>query len=127
MTLNRLMQLSEFGQSHLVRQYSPRPLLRGSAAPAVDRGGRIERDDLQSNHLRESHRGNQQDIRRLAADGSGSTEILQSLVPNDVCCAADGFRSVYEATGGADGFVPMEGPYLAHDTEGSIAEARALW
>jgi transaldolase/glucose-6-phosphate isomerase len=37
-------------------------------------------------------------------------------------------RPVYDATDGADGFVSLEvSPYLAMDTEGTIAEARRLW
>jgi transaldolase len=46
----------------------------------------------------------------------------------DVRGAAEIFHSVYEATGGNDGFVSIEiRPQLARDTEGSIAEARRLW
>jgi transaldolase len=46
----------------------------------------------------------------------------------DVRSAADIFRPVYEMTGGNDGFVSIEvRPRLAHDTEGSIVEARRLW
>ncbi len=46
----------------------------------------------------------------------------------DVRRAAETFQSVYEATGGDDGFVSIEvRPQLARDTEGSVAEARRLW
>jgi transaldolase len=39
--------------------------------------------------------------------------------------AADTLRTVYEATAGRDGYVSLEvNPNLAHDTEGTIAEAR---
>jgi transaldolase len=42
--------------------------------------------------------------------------------------ACDAFRRVYERTGGVDGLVSLEvSPTLAHDTEGTIAEARRLW
>ena len=53
---------------------------------------------------------------------------FETLALDDVCRAADSFRSVYEASGGTDGFVSIEvRPHLAYDTEGSIAEARRLW
>ena len=42
--------------------------------------------------------------------------------------AADLFRPVYEQANGHDGFVSLEvSPHLAHDTEGTIVEARRLW
>jgi transaldolase len=45
----------------------------------------------------------------------------------DVSAAADVFRGTYDASRGDDGFVSIEvGPHLAHDTDGSIAEARRL-
>jgi transaldolase / glucose-6-phosphate isomerase len=41
--------------------------------------------------------------------------------------AADILRPVYDETGGADGFVSLEvSPHLAHDTQGTIAEAKRL-
>jgi transaldolase len=68
------------------------------------------------------------DILRLAAKGASAVAILESLAVEDVRRAADVFRSVYDATGGDDGFVSIEvRPELARDTEGSIAEARRLW
>jgi transaldolase/glucose-6-phosphate isomerase len=55
-------------------------------------------------------------------------DLYESLVFRDIQMAADVLRPVYEETGGADGFVSLElSPELAHDTEGSIAEARRFW
>ena len=46
----------------------------------------------------------------------------------DVRMAADELRPVFDRTHGADGFASIEiSPYLAHDTQASIAEARRLW
>ena len=42
--------------------------------------------------------------------------------------AADEFRPLYDRTNGQDGYVSLEvNPHLAHDTEGTIEEARRLW
>jgi transaldolase len=42
--------------------------------------------------------------------------------------AADEFRLVYEMTRGVDGYVSLEvNPHLAHDTDGTVNEARRLW
>ena len=54
--------------------------------------------------------------------------IYERLVIEDIQRAADVLRPVFDATDGADGFVSMEvSPYLAHDTRGTIEEARRLW
>ncbi len=38
------------------------------------------------------------------------------------------FRPAFEASGGLDGFVSHEvSPHLAHDSEGTISEAKSLW
>lgn len=67
-------------------------------------------------------------IRGLALDGKESIEIYETLTVEDVGSAADLFRPVYEQTAGRDGFVSLEvSPRLAHDTGGTIAEARRLW
>ena len=67
-------------------------------------------------------------IRSTARWGLKPDRILESIAVEDIRRSADVFRPVYEATGGNDGFVSIEvRPQLAHDTEGSIAEARRLW
>ena len=51
-----------------------------------------------------------------------------SLAVKDIKRAADFFKPVYEETNGDDGFVSLEvSPHLAHDTEGTIKQARELW
>ena len=54
-------------------------------------------------------------------------QIYDELVVEDVRNAADVLRPVYEASGGADGFVSIEPPpQLTADAEGTIREARRL-
>ncbi|WP_263784343.1 bifunctional transaldolase/phosoglucose isomerase [Salinibacter grassmerensis] len=53
--------------------------------------------------------------------------IYERLAVEDIRRAADILRPVYEETG-YDGVVSLEvSPHLAHDTEGTIEEARRLW
>jgi len=67
-------------------------------------------------------------VAALVHKGSPPLEIYETLAIEDVRAAADVFRSVYDRTGGADGFVSLEvSPQLAHDTAGTIAEARRFW
>lgn len=68
------------------------------------------------------------DIRRLAQEGQSSAEIFEALAVADVRAACDAFRFVNLDTAGVDGLVSLEvSPTLAHDTEGTIAEATRLW
>jgi len=69
-----------------------------------------------------------EDIRTMALEGQGATKIYEALVLRDVQSAADEFRLVYNKTDGKDGYVSLEvNPHLAHDTKGTIEEARRLW
>jgi transaldolase len=68
------------------------------------------------------------DIRKQAQAGKSIEEIYETLTVEDVGQGADVFRPVYDRLDGKDGFVSLEvNPHLAHDTQGSIAEARRLW
>jgi transaldolase len=67
-------------------------------------------------------------VRDLAARGVDVGEALRALTTFDVRWACDVLRPVYDTTGGVDGRVSIEvDPRLAHDTQATIAEARALW
>ncbi len=55
-------------------------------------------------------------------------DLYERLAVEDIKHAADVLRPVYDATGGADGYVSMEvSPYLAMETDATIAEAKRLW
>jgi transaldolase/glucose-6-phosphate isomerase len=54
--------------------------------------------------------------------------LYEILAVEDIQAAADVLLPVYDETHGADGYVSLEvSPALAHDTEGTIAEAGRLW
>ncbi len=68
-------------------------------------------------------------LRELLAQDPHTTtgELYEPLAIADIQAAADVLRPVYDETGGADGYVSLEvSPHLAHDTEGTIGEARRL-
>jgi transaldolase/glucose-6-phosphate isomerase len=55
-------------------------------------------------------------------------ELFEHLAIEDIQHAADVLRPVYDQLKGDDGFVSLEvSPYLAMDTNGTIAEAEHLW
>ncbi|NPV05955.1 MAG: bifunctional transaldolase/phosoglucose isomerase [Syntrophaceae bacterium] len=67
-------------------------------------------------------------LRELAAEGKTNEEIYLALALDDIRRAADCLRPVWEATGGADGYVSLEAnPKLARDTGETVAEARTLF
>ena len=52
----------------------------------------------------------------------------EHLAIQDIQAAADTLRPVYDRLGAKDGYVSLEvSPYLANDTDGTIAEAKKLW
>jgi transaldolase/glucose-6-phosphate isomerase len=66
--------------------------------------------------------------RKLQTSNCPAGELYERIAVEDIKYAADVLRPVYHATGRADGYVSMEvSPYLAMDTEATIAEARRLW
>ena len=57
-----------------------------------------------------------------------ASDLYETLAVEDIQRAADALYSVYNELKGADGYVSLEvSPYLARDTEGTIAEAQRLW
>ncbi len=68
------------------------------------------------------------DISTISRDENDNSEIFFTMAIADIQKAADIFKPVYDKTGGKDGFVSLEvSPYLALDTDGTIAQARELW
>ncbi|HIK10684.1 MAG TPA: transaldolase [Oscillatoriaceae cyanobacterium M33_DOE_052] len=68
------------------------------------------------------------DIAAGARESKSVLEIYESLVFEDIRNACDIFKSVYEESGGLDGYVSIEvPPNLARDTAGTIAEAQRYY
>ncbi len=67
-------------------------------------------------------------LRTLIQEEKDADELFWDLAVQDIQNACDAFRGVYDSSGGNDGFVSLEvSPLLAHDTEGTIADAKKLW
>jgi transaldolase / glucose-6-phosphate isomerase len=68
-------------------------------------------------------------IGELARQGeSDPASIFEALAVLDIQAAANVLRPVYQRTRFRDGYVSLEvSPHLAHDTAGTVAEARRLW
>jgi transaldolase len=67
-------------------------------------------------------------VTELAASGATAEEAVFAATTQDVGAALDVFRSVWEKSGHVDGRVSIEvSPDLAHDTEGTVSQAKQLW
>jgi transaldolase len=65
---------------------------------------------------------------KMAPQGATVAQVYDALTLRDIQDAARIFRPVWESTAHRDGYCSLEvSPKLAHDTQGSIAEARRLW
>jgi transaldolase / glucose-6-phosphate isomerase len=67
-------------------------------------------------------------LRALTGRNLDAMGLYEQLAIRDIQDAADIFRPVYEHTRRGDGYISLEvSPHLAHDTPGTIREARRLW
>ena len=67
-------------------------------------------------------------LREVTSSGATARDAYWDLVTTDITHAVDLLRPHYETWEGHDGFVSVEvSPDLAHDTEGTIAQAKQLW
>lgn len=65
--------------------------------------------------------------RHIQAGVTDPQDLVYAVALEDLTAAADLFRPVWDATGGADGYVSVEvPPGLAYDAEGSVEVARRL-
>ena len=130
MNKNPLLVLESFGQSIWL------DFLRRNALDNGEIQGLIEQDGvsgLTSNpSIFEKAIAGSHDydsaIRSLSLEGKNVEEIYEALTIEDIQRAADLFQPIYHQLGGQDGFVSLEvSPRLAHDTDGTVDEARRLW
>ncbi len=67
-------------------------------------------------------------LNALTGQNLDAMGLYERLALQDIQDAADIMRPVYEDTRRGDGYVSLEvSPHLAHDTQGTVREARRLW
>ncbi|HEX4159296.1 MAG TPA: bifunctional transaldolase/phosoglucose isomerase [Rhizomicrobium sp.] len=128
--MNRLKQLEQYGQSVWLDFLSREFLASDRFRSLISEDGLKGMTSNPSIFEKAFSHGTEYDadIASLAADGSSVAAIFRRLSVHDIQTATDALRPVYDATHAADGYVSIEvSPYLAYDTDASIAEGRALW
>lgn len=69
-----------------------------------------------------------EDLEREARNRKSPEAIFEAIAVDDVRAACEAFRSVHDATDGADGLVSIEvAPALARDTDGTIEAVHRIW
>ncbi|NOZ04891.1 MAG: bifunctional transaldolase/phosoglucose isomerase [Chloroflexi bacterium] len=129
--MTKLQELTEVGQS-IWLDYIRRSLIAGGELQRlVDEGLRgVTSNPTIFQKAIAGSTDYDADLRALLDDDphSDSRKLYETLAITDIVQSADVLRPVYEETKATDGFVSLEvSPHLAHDTEGTIAEARRLW
>jgi transaldolase len=67
-------------------------------------------------------------IAKLAAGNSAPTDLYEAIAIGDIQGACDQLRPTWDRLKGRDGYASLEvSPDLAHDTHGTVDEARRLW
>lgn len=130
MKKNPLLQLESFGQSIWMDFIRRGMITSGELQQLIEKdgiSGVTSNPSIFEKAIVESHDYDEV-IRSLTLKGMSSDEIYQALTVEDIQNVADLLRPTYDRTNGQDGFVSLEvSPRLAHDTVGSIEEARQLW
>jgi transaldolase len=130
MRVNPLHKLEAFGQS-IWLDFISRPLLTsGEFVSLVQQDGVSGVTSNPATFEKAISAGGDYDnaIAKLAREGLSAGEIYETLVVDDIRMTADLLRPVYDRQEGRDGFVSLEvSPHLAHDSAGSVQEARRLW
>jgi transaldolase len=129
-------ELTRLGQSLWYDNIQRRLLAKTPAGGSGELALMIERGDIRGvtsnpsifhNAIAKSHDYDSA-LTPLALSGSSAEQIFWQLAIEDILAACDLFTPLYKETSGGDGYVSLEvSPYLANDTEGTIAQARHLW
>jgi len=127
---NPLLELQEYGQS-IWLDFIRRDLLESGRLREL-----VEEDGIRGvtinpsilDHAIRETNDYEGAIQTLLAERKSPKQIYETLAVEDARSAADVLRPVYDGTDGRHGFVSLEvSPYLAHDAEGTIEEARRFW
>jgi transaldolase len=123
-----LKQLAEQGQSVWIDYLSRKFVHDGDLAGLVRDGvvGVTSNPTIFQGAIAEGDAYDDQ-IREMSATESEPKEIFIALAREDIRAACDVLRPVWDGGSGKDGWVSLEvDPNLAHDTQGTIDEAKRL-
>jgi transaldolase len=128
--MNATQKLLEAGQSVWYDNIQRSLLKNGQLAGMVQRGeirGVTSNPTIFMNAITKSQ-DYDQSLLPLASSSMSAEEIFFTLAIEDIQAATDLFLPLYQQTKGGDGYVSLEvSPYLANETEKTLAQAKDLW
>ena len=127
---NRLLALQVFGQSVWLDYIRRSLITSGELRRLIDNDGL--RGVTSNPAIFEKAIAGSADYREVfetpEARTTDAKTLYEKIAVRDIQDAADALRPVHEETLKRDGYVSLEvSPFLAHDTTGTLEEARRLW
>jgi transaldolase/glucose-6-phosphate isomerase len=125
-----LLELITHGQSYWLDNLTRAMIKNGALKKRVDEQGLrgVTSNPAIFNKAISGSTDYDEQIAQLVRQDCAIEDIYEQLVVTDVQDACDVLRPVYDASAGVDGYVSLEvSPYLAHDTAGTMQEARRLF
>lgn len=125
---NPLVRLAEFGQSPWLDAIDRELLASGALARLIGEDGVKGVTSNPAIFEKAIAGGGYAAAIAAAPAGLDPVAVYETLALGDIRAAADALAGVYAGSGRADGYVSLEvAPALAHDTTGTVEEARRLW
>ncbi len=129
--MNNLQRLHELGQAVWL-DFLARDFLRNGGLKRLVKedglSGVTSNPSIFEKAIGESDEYTDQLREIVAGEDASITDVYETLAIRDIRQAADELRPAFDRLRGADGYVSLEvSPYLAHDTQGTVEEARRLW
>lgn len=127
---NKIRQIRDLGQSIWLDFFDREIMDSGTLAKMIEEDGisGVTSNPAIFENAISSSSDYDRDIRLFLETKSSCDIVFFTLAVKDIKRAADLFKPIYEKSNGLDGFVSIEvSPHLAHDTEGTIKQARELW
>jgi len=128
--MNTAMKLLESGQSVWYDNIERRLLENGEMARMIKRGeirGVTSNPSIFMKAITKST-DYDQSLARLKGSPLNAEEVFFALAIEDIQAAADLFQNIHQESNGEDGLISLEvSPYIADDTEKTLAQAVDLW
>jgi transaldolase/glucose-6-phosphate isomerase len=126
--MSKLDELAQIGQSVWLDDIRRSFALSGELKRRIDKGLRgVTSNPFIFSRAIGGSADYDEDLNRLGDKNKSEKEIYEALVLKDIALAADLLRPVYEKTDGLDGYASLEVPLLAHDTAGTVYEAKRFF
>ncbi len=128
--MNTISKLTQLGQSLWLDNIQRKQLENGELKAMIERGdirGMTSNPTIFNNAIAKS-KDYDAALKSMSWAGWDAEKIFWQLAIEDIRAACDLFSPLYEETNGGDGYVSLEvSPYIANDTDATIAQVEQLW